>query len=76
VIGVDNIAESSHYWPPLTTVDQPLQEAGALAVDAIDLVLSQPEPDEESGAEPVLPSGALLQPTLIVRESTRSGAGA
>jgi LacI family transcriptional regulator len=72
VVGVDNIAESSHYWPPLTTVHQPLQEAGALAVDAIDLVLSRPDPDEEGSAEPVLPSSTLLQPMLIVRESTRN----
>jgi DNA-binding LacI/PurR family transcriptional regulator len=34
VVGADNIAESSHFWPPLTTVYQPLADAGALAVQA------------------------------------------
>jgi LacI family transcriptional regulator len=29
VVGVDNIAEASHFWPPLTTVHQPLGDAGA-----------------------------------------------
>ena len=35
VVGVDNIAEASHFWPALTTVHQPLREAGAQAVQAI-----------------------------------------
>ena len=29
VVGVDNIAEASHFWPPLTTVHQPLGDAGS-----------------------------------------------
>ena len=28
VVGVDDIAEGSHFWPPLTTVHQPLRDAG------------------------------------------------
>ena len=36
VVGVDNIPEGSHFWPPLTTVHQPLGDAGVLAVEGVD----------------------------------------
>jgi LacI family transcriptional regulator len=70
VVGVDDIAEGSHFWPPLTTVHQPLIDAGMLAVETIvRLIHSNP-----SGHHPEEPSGALatlLQPELIVRQSSR-----
>ena len=28
VVGVDDMAEGSHFWPPLTTIHQPLTDAG------------------------------------------------
>ena len=39
VVGVDDIAEGSHFWPPLTTVHQPLRDAGALAVADLDQII-------------------------------------
>jgi LacI family transcriptional regulator len=69
VVGVDNIAEASHFWPPLTTVHQPLGDAGVLAVQAIDGLIErarQPRRSQESAPEPV-----LLEPELIVRDSSR-----
>jgi DNA-binding LacI/PurR family transcriptional regulator len=71
VIGVDDIAEASHYWPPLSTVRQPLREAGALAVEAIHLALGPLDPWTVPVGDPVHPSPIRLEPELIIRESTR-----
>ena len=68
-MGVDNIAEASHFWPPLTTVYQPLGDAGALAVKQIDLLIgksTQPRRTQDLPSEMT-----LLMPELIVRESAR-----
>lgn len=75
IVGVDNIAESSHYWPPLTTVHQPLQDAGARAVEAIHHVLARSAPG--SPPRPVgVPTAGPIEPRLIIRDSTRRpGAG-
>jgi LacI family transcriptional regulator len=70
IVGVDNVAESSHYWPPLTTVQQPLQEAGARAVEAIHHALVGSAPDGSPGPVGV-PTAAPIEPHLIVRDSTR-----
>ena len=69
VVGVDDIPESSHFWPSLTTVHQPLRDAGALAVEELDRWIRherQPRKRDLPG-----PSVILLQPTLIVRASSR-----
>jgi LacI family transcriptional regulator len=69
VAGVDNMAEASHFWPPLTTVNQPLGDAGAMAVAEIDRLIGksrQPRPSRQAA-----PEMTLLKPELIVRESTR-----
>ena len=71
VVGVDNIAEASHFWPALTTVHQPLREAGALAVEEI--VGSIRRAGQRRRAhEPSAPQATLLRPELIVRESSRA----
>ena len=74
VVGVDNIAEASHFWPPLTTVDQPLAEAGAQAVLAIDRLIERSHQSRRP-AEPAADT-VLLMPDLIVRESSRPVEGA
>ncbi len=70
VVGVDGIAEGSSFWPPLTTVRQPLAQAGALAVEAIVRTIratrGRIRADEAPGSQP-----SLLQPELVVRESSR-----
>jgi DNA-binding LacI/PurR family transcriptional regulator len=35
IVGFDDMAESAHFWPPLTTVHQNFEEAGSLAVSLI-----------------------------------------
>lgn len=69
VVGVDNIAEASHFWPSLTTVHQPLRDAGALAVQQIDQSIMS----RLSGRSPDGPpsQAMLLQPELILRDSSR-----
>ncbi len=69
VVGVDNIAEASHFWPPLTTVHQPLTDAGILAVKAIDQLIGRSRQTRRS-QEPI-PETARLWSKLIVRESSR-----
>jgi LacI family transcriptional regulator len=69
VVGVDDMPESSHFWPSLTTVHQPLRDAGAMAVEELDRWIPherQPRKRDLPG-----PSVILLQPTLIVRASSR-----
>jgi LacI family transcriptional regulator len=70
VVGVDNIAEASHFWPPLTTVYQPLADAGALAVQEIDRLINR----ATSKRSPSAPSMRLLEPVLIARSSSRAAA--
>lgn len=70
VVGVDNIAESSHFWPALTTVDQPLRDAGALAVRELDSAIRHAR-SARRGQESAVTPRVLLQPQLIVRESSR-----
>ncbi len=71
VVGVDNIPEGSHFWPPLTTVDQPLARAGALAVQKVDEAISGAS-DLRAAAAGLGPEKTLLEPTLIVRASSRA----
>jgi LacI family transcriptional regulator len=73
VVGVDNIAEASHFWPPLTTVHQPLGDAGELAVQEIDELIGRSRQTRRT--DDGIPEMTLLEPTLIVRESSRSAAG-
>jgi LacI family transcriptional regulator len=71
VVGVDDTAEGSHFWPPLTTVHQPLRDAGALAVDTVVRLIADTRAGhhvEEAGSAQV----TLLEPELIVRESSRA----
>lgn len=70
IVGVDNVAESSHYWPPLTTVQQPLQEAGARAVEAVHQALAGSDPGLSPRPVGVTTAGRL-EPHLIIRDSTR-----
>jgi len=67
VIGFDDVAASGLYTPPLTTVRQPMEAMGAMAVslalDGINAVLEKRE---------VAAVHRKMAPELAVRESTRS----
>jgi LacI family transcriptional regulator len=70
VVGVDNIAEGSHFLPPLTTVHQPLRDVGMLAVDVLAETIRRLADRRHPSGLPE-PQATLLQPELIVRESSR-----
>ena len=61
VVGFDDIAASAFHYPSLTTIRQPLDRMGELAVKIlIDRIESEPETRPE----------LAVQPELVVREST------
>lgn len=66
VAGFDNIPESKYFWPALTTVDQPLVDLGARAVEALTRWISAQHRDERT----VEAESILLAPSLVVRDST------
>ena len=61
VIGYDNIAFAAYLNPPLTSISQPKQELGQLAVQSLLERIQQPQ----------LPARTLrLEPDLVLRSST------
>jgi LacI family transcriptional regulator len=70
VVGVDNIPESAHFWPPLTTVRQRLQEAGGQAVLELDqMIQAAKRPSQKQDG--AIANVTLLEPELIIRKSSR-----
>lgn len=61
ITGYDDIPMSEFLYPPLTTVKQPIQQAGE---QVIDLLLRQ------INGEPIQQKGVLLKPELIIRQSS------
>jgi LacI family transcriptional regulator len=68
IVGVDNMPESAHFWPPLTTVRQRLLESGAQVVTELDRLIRNAKQTNPPSSSPAV---TLLQPELIVRESSR-----
>jgi DNA-binding LacI/PurR family transcriptional regulator len=66
VVGFDNIAESAFFYPSLTTISQDLQLLGEQAVQNIVEMIQA-----RQGNQPVIAQSRLIQPTLIVRESSK-----
>lgn len=65
VVGYDDIPEAAFTRPKLTTVRQPLAELGRLAVKKLDWLIAEEHPSTTEDGY------LLLQPTLIVRESSQ-----
>ncbi|MCB0195566.1 MAG: LacI family DNA-binding transcriptional regulator [Anaerolineae bacterium] len=62
VVGFDNVAQSGHTVPPLTTVDVPKQAMGEIAIQRLYSLMTEPI------AMP--PVQNLLYTSLVVRDST------
>jgi LacI family transcriptional regulator len=62
VVGFDDIGMAGFCMPRLTTVRQPLEEMGRQAAESVIARIREPKRDH--------PSEIVLQPELIVREST------
>jgi len=67
VVGFDNLAESAHFWPPLTTIHQDQDRLGSAAVQAVVGLIEDARQDQPA----VQPQLILLQPELIIRDSSR-----
>ncbi len=72
VVGFDNTPESAYFWPPLTTVDQHLRDVGSAAVRLLNQLIDARLADEPA-PEPV---AAVVEPELIVRESSGAASAA
>jgi LacI family transcriptional regulator len=66
IVGFDNTPESAFFWPALTTVRQHLAELGRVAVNELHRQIEV----RMAGAEPGTPTTSMLQPELMVRESS------
>jgi LacI family transcriptional regulator len=66
-VGFDDIPESAFFWPPLTTVRQPLIDAGRMAVKMLHQIIG----DEWHHREGTVSTLTLVKPELIVRASSR-----
>lgn len=65
VISYDNNGFLDFMNPPVTCVEQPLQEAGEIAVDTLFALMEA----QRSGGPPPPPVQQLVRPSLIIRES-------
>jgi LacI family transcriptional regulator len=61
VTGYDNIPLAEYTQPPLTTVDQPAHQLGSLVAEMLIAAIR---------GEPVSPKQVILQPKVVVRQST------
>lgn len=66
VVGFDNIPESAFFYPSLTTVSQDPQLLGE---EAIQNIVEMIQARQEN--KPVITKSRFIQPSLIIRESTR-----
>ncbi len=66
VVGFDNIQDSAHYWPSLTTVQQDQLTVGNIAVKELIANIDQ----QNQGLEPISPNAILVDPILVVRDSS------
>ena len=64
LVGYDNTPEVSSYWPPLTSVHQGLMQSGQIAVEDLHQII------EAGDNEHILPRQHILQPELIIRQSS------
>jgi LacI family transcriptional regulator len=70
VVGFDDIPESAYFSPPLTTVRQGLLKVGSEAVCLLNRQLQARREEESIAAQAV-----IMEPQLIVRQSSLQGGG-
>jgi LacI family transcriptional regulator len=69
IVGFDDIPEAAYFWPPLTTVSQPLYDVGCTSVAELTRMIQA----SRKGIVDIEPKTTMLQPQLIVRESSVNG---
>lgn len=66
VVGFDDVPEAAYFQPPLTTISQPLFDAGRTAVKELHRLIEEGDREEIETQTRTI----LLQPELVVRESS------
>jgi LacI family transcriptional regulator len=66
IVGFDDMPDTTYYCPALSTVRQDMIELGRLAVRELGRAIEEHQSDQ-----PLAPKTVLLQPELLVRESSR-----
>jgi LacI family transcriptional regulator len=66
IVGYDDIPEAPFFSPPLSTIRQDLHELGRRAIRELDRLIDARQQEEQD----IEPRTILLQPELIVRESS------
>lgn len=69
IVGFDDIPESAHFWPPLTTVRQ---DFGSLGVLCVTMLLDAIHQAEDPSAAPEASTSPMVKPQLIIRDSVAS----
>jgi LacI family transcriptional regulator len=68
IAGFDDMPEAAYLWPPLTTISHPLFDVGCLAVKELQRLLAE----LREGLSEIQPRTIVLQPNLVIRESSKS----
>jgi DNA-binding LacI/PurR family transcriptional regulator len=69
IVGFDDIPESAHFWPPLTTVRQ---DFGSLGVLCVTMLLDAIHQAGDPPAAPDASISPMVEPQLIIRDSVAS----
>ncbi len=76
VVGFDDIPESAHFWPPLTTVRQDFSELGVRCVTMlVDAISRSADPGAPGGRGVTAGVSPVVEPRLIVRASVAAPGG-
>jgi DNA-binding LacI/PurR family transcriptional regulator len=68
IVGFDDIPESAHFWPPLTTVRQDFSQLGERCVTMLLDAIRRSE-DPEYSPDPAASVSPVVEPRLIIRDS-------
>jgi len=67
IVGFDDIPESAHFWPPLTTVRQDFRMLGERCVTMLLDAIHQSE--DRAAADSATSAAPLVEPQLVIRDS-------
>jgi LacI family transcriptional regulator len=66
IVGFDDVPEAAYFQPPLTTISQPLFDAGCTAVKEFHRLVKEGDLEEAEAQTRTI----LLQPELVIRQSS------
>ncbi|RME81863.1 MAG: LacI family transcriptional regulator [Caldilineae bacterium] len=66
MVGFDAIPEAAHFWPPMSTIRHDQHELGCRAVETVVQLI-----EAQQRGEVIEPKTQVLQPQLIIRESSQ-----